>query len=247
MKIAIIGAGIAGLTAAREFIKRGANVTVFEKARGLGGRVSTKRLPWGTLDIGAQYFTARNKRFQRQVAQWVKQNNAKQWSFTPYKVTASGLCAKPDNIQRYVGVPGMNSIAHALAGDIDVCTNTRIDSITRCTNGWQLSSAESKITNDRYDWVVASMPAEQSRALLADTAIAQHIPETVHEPCWALALATRGNRHYWRFARVNNNSLESSVIIDHSTGVAAIGDWSMGGKVEGAYLSGVDLVRRLFA
>ena len=58
MKVAIIGAGIAGLTAARELVERGAQVKVFEKARGLGGRLSTKRLVWGKLDIGAQYFTA---------------------------------------------------------------------------------------------------------------------------------------------------------------------------------------------
>ena len=41
--IAIIGSGIAGLTAAR-FLNRSFDVRVFEKSRGVGGRVATKRL-----------------------------------------------------------------------------------------------------------------------------------------------------------------------------------------------------------
>ena len=40
--IAIIGAGMAGLTAARILSHRGARIAVFEKSRGIGGRLSTR-------------------------------------------------------------------------------------------------------------------------------------------------------------------------------------------------------------
>jgi predicted NAD/FAD-dependent oxidoreductase len=42
--IAVVGAGIAGLLLARELKARGAEVVVFEKSRGLGGRMATKRV-----------------------------------------------------------------------------------------------------------------------------------------------------------------------------------------------------------
>jgi predicted NAD/FAD-dependent oxidoreductase len=41
--VAVIGAGIAGLACAREIARADARVTVFEKSRGLGGRLGTRR------------------------------------------------------------------------------------------------------------------------------------------------------------------------------------------------------------
>ncbi|MCV6626839.1 MAG: FAD-dependent oxidoreductase, partial [Cellvibrionaceae bacterium] len=62
-KIAIIGAGLAGLSAAKQLQNR-AQVTVFDKARGLGGRMSTRRCEPYFFDHGAQYFTARSEGFK---------------------------------------------------------------------------------------------------------------------------------------------------------------------------------------
>ena len=42
--IAIIGVGMAGVTCARTLRQAGHNVTLFEKSRGLGGRMSTLSL-----------------------------------------------------------------------------------------------------------------------------------------------------------------------------------------------------------
>ena len=46
--IAIIGAGIAGVTAARTLLQAGHRVTLIEKSRGVGGRMSTRRTEFGT-------------------------------------------------------------------------------------------------------------------------------------------------------------------------------------------------------
>jgi predicted NAD/FAD-dependent oxidoreductase len=328
MKVAIIGAGIAGLTAARELIKRGVKVKVFEKSRGVGGRLANKRLDWGNVDIGAQYFTARDERFQKQVAQWQKQGIAARWQFNPYSITASGLTTRPDSTLRFVGTPKMNSLAHAMASDVDIAFNTRIEALERSSDGWILVTADGESIKERYDWVVLSLPAEQSRALLLGTAVEHQIPEQTHEPCWALALATLGKvppdiqgifgdsvvswvsrlsarpqrqvsedyddlwmlhfsskwsanhakdteidvtqtglewlsaalekhiekpldvvhdfKHYWLYARVENEKAMSSIIADRSTGIAAIGAWSAGGRVEGAYLSALDFVDYFF-
>lgn len=192
MKAAVIGAGIAGLTAARELAKSGVKVQVFEKSRGVGGRLANKRLEWGNLDIGAQYFTARDERFQKQVDQWQKEGIAARWQFNPHSLTISGLTTRPDSTLRYVGTPKMNSLAHALARDVDIEFKTRIEVLERTRDGWVLSTADGITEQERYDWVVLSLPAEQSKVLLTGTAIEHQIPEYVHEPCWALALATLG-------------------------------------------------------
>ena len=51
---AIIGAGMAGLAAARELSATGVSVTIYEKSAGLGGRVATRRINGCILDHGAQ-------------------------------------------------------------------------------------------------------------------------------------------------------------------------------------------------
>eukprot|EP01031_Cornospumella_fuschlensis_P052994 gene52994-64738_t len=68
LNIAIIGAGIAGITAARTLAQAGHHVHVFEKSRGAGGRMSTRLSNFGTFDHGAQYFTVRDARFAQALA-----------------------------------------------------------------------------------------------------------------------------------------------------------------------------------
>ena len=60
--IAIIGAGMAGVTCARTLRQAGHKVTIFEKSRGLGGRMATRASAFGSFDHGAQYFTVRDPR-----------------------------------------------------------------------------------------------------------------------------------------------------------------------------------------
>ena len=64
IKIAIIGAGMAGMKAASTLHKIGMDVTVFEKSRGLGGRLASRRTEFGHFNHGAQYVTALHPEFQ---------------------------------------------------------------------------------------------------------------------------------------------------------------------------------------
>jgi renalase len=52
--VAIVGAGLAGLAAARSLTAAGRKVVLFEKSAGVGGRVATRRLEGCILDHGAQ-------------------------------------------------------------------------------------------------------------------------------------------------------------------------------------------------
>src|SRR5438270_3124117 len=53
--VIIIGAGVAGLTAARELTAAGARVLVLEARDRLGGRIMTHHTPDGPVELGAEF------------------------------------------------------------------------------------------------------------------------------------------------------------------------------------------------
>src|SRR5512146_1128134 len=65
VRVAVVGAGIAGLACAQELARADAKVTVFERSRGLGGRLATRRQGAVAVDHGAQCVTARGRAFAR--------------------------------------------------------------------------------------------------------------------------------------------------------------------------------------
>ncbi len=178
MKIGIIGAGLAGLTAARILADAGHSVCLFDKARGPGGRMSTRRVetPQGMafFDHGAQYFTVRDPGFADAVACWEAAGVAAHWE------------APGENA--WVGAPGMNAIIKAEAADHDVRWNCRIERIERIGETWQLGHAKGE---QDFDAVIVAVPAEQVAPLLA-----AHAPDwaalaeaTVSQPCWTVMAA----------------------------------------------------------
>ncbi|NIO29751.1 MAG: NAD(P)-binding protein [Candidatus Latescibacteria bacterium] len=76
---AIIGAGISGLTAGRHLSSSNFRVRIFEKARGPGGRMSTRREGTYQFDHGAQFLTARDDRFRRVLKQWRNRGIIDEW------------------------------------------------------------------------------------------------------------------------------------------------------------------------
>ena len=64
-QVIIVGAGIAGLIAARTLKDAGQPVLVLEKSYGVGGRMGTRRILDGVFDHGAQFFNAPRTCFQK--------------------------------------------------------------------------------------------------------------------------------------------------------------------------------------
>ena len=94
--IAIIGTGIAGLSAAEALHAAGYPVQLFDKSRGSGGRMASKRSDAGALDLGAQYFTARDRRFAATVAQWQARGWVEQWTPSLYQFANGVLSPSAD-------------------------------------------------------------------------------------------------------------------------------------------------------
>ena len=83
MRIGIVGAGVAGLACAERLAGQGHDVVLFDKGRGPGGRMSTRRMPTSAgeayFDYAAQYFTVRDESFRRRVDAWIFDSVAAAW------------------------------------------------------------------------------------------------------------------------------------------------------------------------
>ncbi|MCE2949567.1 MAG: NAD(P)/FAD-dependent oxidoreductase [bacterium] len=200
---AIVGAGLSGLICARVLQDAGFGVKLFDKSRGPGGRLATRRTEQGTFDHGAQYFTARDPRFQAIVAQWKDKGIVAPW--TPALIAIDLVDGAPvrapvgDGTVRHVGVPSMNRIASALADGLEIhadCTVTRAHRL-HASDGrpaWSLGATNGRgelvPVDGTFDWLVAAIPSPQAVALLADLpsmqAQARALPMV---PCWAVLAA----------------------------------------------------------
>lgn len=195
--IAVIGAGLSGLICARTLVDHGFQVTVFEKSRGVGGRMSTRRVEdVGSFDHGAQYFTVRDERFHRSVQSWVDDRIVEPW---PGKIAVL-RCADSEEHKgrssvpppnRFVAKPGMNQIAKHLATDLQVRLRTRVNDVTRSANGWTVVD-EADNALGVFDTVIVSAPAEQTASILKSVpTIAAPAANCQMQPCWAVMIALK--------------------------------------------------------
>ena len=185
-RTAVIGAGLAGLTAARRLQEAGREVVVFEKARGPGGRCATRRTDDDAFDHGAQYFTVRSPAFERTVDGWREAGVVARWD-GPFQVLRDGEARPaPGSTTRWVGQPRMSAIGRHLSAGLPIEASTRIASVERDERGWRLS-AENGASYEAFDAVVVATPAAQAVPLLAARPELARVAETAElAPCQAV-------------------------------------------------------------
>ena len=173
MNIAIVGAGIAGLTCADALRDAGHAVTLFDKGRAPGGRMSTRRIDTADgsaqFDHGAQYFTVRDPAFRACVDRWQQAGLAAPWP-------AAGADA-------WVGIPAMTAPARAMAPHHDIRFPVEITALHHDGQAWQLEGAG-------FDTVLLALPAENAARLLPpDHPFATLAAATPSAPCWTVMAA----------------------------------------------------------
>ncbi|WP_028239674.1 NAD(P)/FAD-dependent oxidoreductase [Stutzerimonas azotifigens] len=321
--IAIIGTGMAGLSAGQALVEAGLDVRYFEKSRGSGGRMASKRSDTGSLDLGAQYFTARDRRFADVVQQWRARGWVGEWAPSLYQASEGQLSPSPDEQVRWVGVPRMSAISRALLGALPTEFSCRITEVFRGDQYWHLQDAEGK-NHGPFSRVVVATPAPQASNLLAAAPkLASVAAGVAMEPTWSVGLSferpldteldgcfvqggaldwvarnrskpgrepvpdswvlhassdwSRHNldlpreavtealhgefaelvgcavpapsfsvAHRWLYAKPTS-SHQWGALGDADLGLYACGDWCSSGRVEGAWLSGQEVARRIIS
>ena len=188
-KVAVIGAGLSGLVCARVLSDHGFAVTVFDKSRGVGGRLATRQVDSAlSFDHGAQFFTARDANFSRFVSAWKENGVVAEWGGLVVNLQG-GQATVCTGQARYVGVPGMSAVAkHLLAADISVNQPCRISRVCQDGAGWNLTD-ESGGNFAGFDFSVVAIPAPQVTELLAPHPFAATAAGIAMAPCWALLVA----------------------------------------------------------
>ena len=184
-KVAIIGAGIAGLSCANHLAEKNIPATVFEKSKGVGGRTSTRRVePNLSFDHGAQYFTVRNPFLQSFVNTWEDLEVVSEWKGRIVKLNNKEITGT-EIIPRYVGTPGMTAMAVELAKNLTIKRETKIIEINHSLNQWTLLDEAGRAYNG-FDHLIVALPAPQTAELLANHAIGKIASSTPMAPCWAV-------------------------------------------------------------
>jgi len=163
--IAIIGAGMSGLIAAHQ-LKNLSDVRLFEKSRGVGGRMSTRYAGAYEFDHGAQYFTARDPRFQSAVELAIEQGVVAPWEGRAFYLKDEGRVLDTGG-DRFVATPRMNSWPKALAQGLDISLEARVSRLSKSDNQWTLHF-EDGAQQVGFDYVICAVPSVQAIDLLPD-------------------------------------------------------------------------------
>jgi len=171
-RIAIVGAGAAGLTTAFALRTLPVDVTVFEKSRGFGGRAATRGRYGCRYDHGANYFASPSERVRRLVTAHLPSEGLVDIGLPIWHFDAEGTLVRPDPAEgerpKWTYRQGISRLGKLLArySHAAIHRNTRIRRLRRRAGRWHLQSEEGA-SFSAFEAVVLTPPAPQAADLLA--------------------------------------------------------------------------------
>ena len=147
VRVAVVGAGLAGLAAARELVATGHEAIVFEKSRGLGGRLAARRAEGTVLDHGSRAVAAPGG--------------------SALRALVDGF-AIDDRVELGDGIAftaGATRLPKRMADGLDVRLGVRLAALRSAAGGLELGDEQGN-THGTVDAVVVTAPAPQAADLL---------------------------------------------------------------------------------
>lgn len=188
MRAGIVGAGIAGASCAGTLAAAGWEVDVFEKARGAGGRLSTKRIGQGWATLGSPFISAKRDPFRSQLRDWVRQG----WIEPVREGILQGRAnkgwsqAQLQNHCRPLVEP--SALVRQLLGDARLHTQARVAALQPRT----LIMEDGQIRGD-YDCVICSVPTPQAVPMLdALPLLRERVLDVRFRPVWSFLMRWEG-------------------------------------------------------
>ena len=240
--VAIVGAGIAGAACAASLQRSGTKVVLFDKSRGVGGRMATRRAHWEDLrgvqrvsdiDHGTPHFSAMRPRFRALMTRAAAAGHASAWR--PY---THATWPAPAPRHGFVAVPDMPALCRHILAEVPMQLGLSVQRLHRRDNGWQLSLSDGSTTGP-FDAVLLAMPAPQAALLLAghQDEWADALAAVRMAACWTLMAITSDVDWPWDAAVPDSGVLQwverndrkpgRNLVQGHATWVAhAAADWS---------------------
>ncbi|MBL8067097.1 MAG: FAD-dependent oxidoreductase [Armatimonadetes bacterium] len=163
MRVAVVGAGMAGLGAARTLHAAGIATVVFEKSRGLGGRVATRRIGPYVFDHGATIISPRGTELEQVILDSLPREELVEID-RPIHMASGDRVTPVDpeggKLRRFSYRQGNNTLAKLLADGLDVRLETQVQSLEKSDHHY-------RIGGEAFSHVVLTPPLPQAEALLA--------------------------------------------------------------------------------
>ena len=195
--VVIIGAGIAGLMAARRLHASRIRVVVLEKGEQAGGRLATRAVGQGRADSGAQFFTVRSTLFQSFVTRWLEEEVVYEWS----RGWSDGslLAMPPDGYPRFAANGGFERLVQRLARGLDIRIANNVTSIGFSNDTFNVSQQAGEPLRCRGVVVTTPVPLAlrliNAGGLRLSTAIRQSLETIQYAPCLCGLFAIRGDTY----------------------------------------------------
>ena len=188
-KIAIIGAGMTSLTLS-SILRKKFNITIFEKSRGVGGRMSTRRAEPYFFNHGAQYFKINNEKFRVFLRPFFHENIIRPWNAN-YAVIKNKVVIKrekwEDKTSHYIAYPKMNSVIKHLANDFSINLSSKVERIEKISNEWFVYD-DNNSAYGPYDWIIFTIPPLQVTEILKSFKYLNIIKKIKMRSCFSLML-----------------------------------------------------------
>lgn len=215
LRVVVIGAGLAGLSAARRLHEAGHEVIVLDRGRGPGGRLATRRINGAVLDHGAQFFTVRSEPFAALAARWQAAGLVDVW--------CHGFAGRADGYPRYRSPRGLNALAKDLAEGLDVRCSTMAFAVRHDGAVWTVHQDDG--AGHRADAVVITTPVPQAVALVlpAEVSVPDGLVGWPYDPTLTLLAVLEGQATVPEPGAVQDADATFSFVSDnHRKGVSAM-------------------------
>ena len=177
--VAIIGAGLSGLSCAQAIRAAGIPVRVFESSSVVGGRCATRLWQGHLVDTGIQYFTAQTTEFKRELLTRIRQFRP---IISPILDQDNKVVTQNSGPRFYI-LQGNNYFAHVLSQGLDINLNTRVETLSFQSSGIEC-------LGEPFSAVVSSLPGPLTARLFNLPAV-----PVEYDPCLVAILEYTGKDH----------------------------------------------------
>lgn len=217
LDIAIVGVGLAGIFAARELQAKGLTVELFDKSRGVGGRLATRRGFETKFDHGLPSWESNGFQTEQLTKTLQSEGLIKSWQIATSDKNTLSDWEHLDTISAYCVPEGMTAIAKYLIQDLTINRSFHLEQIIAHNDAWQLNFKNGEIVNAKA--IILAIPAPQAIPLVKEFVtgdMGDRLQNIAYEPALSLMLGFDELQvHFpWQELRLNNHPSFKKIILD---------------------------------